>query len=126
MSSSSKDDTCLDLGVVSPQISETPVRTSSRQFMTLLVMVCLGFMGGLLVSSKTSSNGPVHVAVHLNGAPLGSHVVSTEVPSIERKLAVPAVTLGDEEESRLLKGKKSKPTSKPTHSPTVEPTLEVT
>ena len=118
-----KDATCLDLGEESRPSEHKPTR---RHFMQLALMVAVGFMGGLLVAGKTGSNGPVNVAVHLNGAALGHQVAVSEVPVMERKLNVAPVVLDDPQ--RELKGNKhtSKPTSMATFPPSPEPTMQAT
>jgi rRNA maturation protein Nop10 len=88
----------------------------------VVLLVSLGFIGGLLVSGRAQDahHGPVNVAVHLNGVQ-GSAAQFSTIPSApevtERKLNVGGE---QQDEYRLLKSKKT------TKSPTASPTFQAT
>jgi len=119
-------DTCLN--VLAPEASTEGVVAAKElrpavfgRLVKVVLLVSLGFIGGLLVSGRAQDahHGPVNVAVHLNGVQ-GSAAQYSAIPSApeltERKLNV-----GGEQQDvdRLLKAKKTK---SPTNKPTAEPT----
>ena len=120
-------DTCLN--VLAPEASTEGVVAAKEmrpavfgRLVKVVLLVSLGFIGGLLVSGRAQDahHGPVNVAVHLNGVQ-GSAAQFSTIPSApevtERKLNVGGE---QQDEYRLLKSKKT------TKSPTASPTFQAT
>lgn len=85
---SNKEQICLEIGELAPKNENSDKPLTRRNFIAILALVSIGFIGGILVAGKNGTQGPVNVQVHLSSPQNGIHSSSASEPLVlERKLA---------------------------------------